>query len=47
MAQGDEIGPARVIEIKPSAVLLDYEGESMTLELLGQPIKNPPAAGKR
>lgn len=41
VVQGQTIGPAIVVEITPTAVVLDYGGERVSVEMARQTIKQP------
>lgn len=47
VAPGEQIGPATVVDIQPASVVLDYEGERLTLNLLEHTVKNPAAKGQK
>ncbi|GEM_PF-2840960 len=46
VVEGDKIGPAQVLQIQPDRVLIDYDGQQITLSLLAQDVKSPPRAGQ-
>ncbi|HTT08845.1 MAG TPA: general secretion pathway protein GspB [Gammaproteobacteria bacterium] len=39
--EGDKIGPAQVLRIQPDRVLIDYNGQKITLSLLSNDVKTP------
>lgn len=41
---GQSIGPATVLEIRARSILLDYNGETVEVELRGQVVKRPAAS---
>ena len=39
--EGDKVGPAQILKIQPSQVLIDYNGQQITLSLLAHDVKTP------
>jgi hypothetical protein len=44
--EGDKVGAAQVLQIQPGRVLMDYNGQQITLSLLAHDVKNPLQAGR-
>lgn len=46
VSEGGKIGQAQVVQIQPGKVLINYNGQQVTLSLLAHDVKNPPLPGE-